>query len=193
VSRENGTQVQPSTAARDRLLASAVAYAEQHGIGDLSLRELAAAIGTSHRMLIYHFGSKEGLLVEVVKAVEAEQRAFLASLAADARPAPADAIRMMWRRLSDPAMAAKERLFYDVYVNALHGRLGDVNFFDNIVEGWVEVAIENRPAEQSRDEAAADARLGVAVMRGLLLDLLATGDRKAVNAAAERYANLYER
>jgi AcrR family transcriptional regulator len=175
------------------LLASAVSYAEEHGIGDLSLRELAAAIGTSHRMLIYHFGSKDGLLVEVVKAVESEQRAFLASLAAEATPAPADTIRTMWRQLSDPAMAAKERLFYDVYVNALQGRLGDVDFLDNIVDNWVDVAVENRPAGQSRDDAAADARLGVAVMRGLLLDLLATGDRTAVNAAAERYASLYDR
>ena len=187
------TQVQPSTAARDRLLASAVSYAEANGIGELSLRELAEAIGTSHRMLIYHFGSKEGLLVEVVKAVEAEQRAFLVSLAAEPTRSPADTIRMMWQRLSDPALADKERLFYDVYVNALLGRLGDSDFLDGIVDNWVEVAVENAPPDQTRAQAAADARLGVAVMRGLLLDLLATGDRKAVDAAADRFAALYER
>jgi AcrR family transcriptional regulator len=175
------------------LLASAVEYAEEHGIGELSLRELAAAIGTSHRMLIYHFESKEGLLVEVVKTVEAEQRAFLASLAAGGTPAPAEAIRRMWQQLSDPAMAAKERLFYDVYVNALHGRLGESAFLANIVDNWVEIAVENRPPGQSRAQAASDARLGVAVMRGLLLDLLATGDRAAVDAAAARYASLYDR
>jgi len=47
---------------RDRLLAAAVDQAIRGGIADLSLRELAAAIGTSHRMLLYHFGSREGLL-----------------------------------------------------------------------------------------------------------------------------------
>ena len=52
---------QPESA-RDRQLAAAVAIAMQGGIADLSLRELAAAIGTSHRMLLYHFGSREGLL-----------------------------------------------------------------------------------------------------------------------------------
>ena len=36
------------------------------GLGDLSLRKIAAAVGTSHRMLLYHFGSKNGLLLEVV-------------------------------------------------------------------------------------------------------------------------------
>ena len=51
--------------ARDRLLAAAVSHALSGGIADLSLRELAAAIGTSHRMLIYHFGSRQGLLAAV--------------------------------------------------------------------------------------------------------------------------------
>ena len=45
------------------------------GIGDRSLRDIAAAVGTSHRMLIHHFGSREGLLTEVVRTVEANQRA----------------------------------------------------------------------------------------------------------------------
>jgi AcrR family transcriptional regulator len=46
---------------RQLLAAAAIAIAMQGGIADLSLRELAAAIGTSHRMLLYHFGSREGL------------------------------------------------------------------------------------------------------------------------------------
>ena len=54
--------------ARERLLAAAVDQAMRGGIADLSLRELAAAIGTSHRMLLYHFGSREGLLVAVARA-----------------------------------------------------------------------------------------------------------------------------
>jgi len=42
------------------------------------------------------------------------------------------------------------------------------------------------------DTARADARLGIAVTRGLLLDLLATGNRAAVDAAMERYIVQYE-
>jgi len=38
--------------ARERLLAAAVGHALDAGIADLSLRQIAAAIGTSHRMLI---------------------------------------------------------------------------------------------------------------------------------------------
>src|SRR6478672_3033675 len=71
------------TGSRDRLLAAAMDHVAQHGVGDLSLRGLAAALGTSHRMLSYHFGSREGLLIEVIRAVEAQQRAALAAMLAD--------------------------------------------------------------------------------------------------------------
>ena len=69
-------------AARDRLLGAAIAYFAAHGIGDTSLRGLAEAIGTSHRMLIYHFGSRDGLLAAVVDRVEQAQRDALAALTA---------------------------------------------------------------------------------------------------------------
>ena len=46
---------------------AAMEYVAEHGVGDLSLRGLAAALGTSHRMLSYHFGSREGLLIEVIR------------------------------------------------------------------------------------------------------------------------------
>src|SRR5436305_14785627 len=92
-----GTKVgQVKSDPRSRLLAAAVDYVVEHGLAGLSLRELAAAIGTRHRMLIYHFGSKEGLVVAVVQAVEAEQRAQLAKLRTDP-DVPADqAMRVMW-------------------------------------------------------------------------------------------------
>ncbi len=70
----------PDTSPRDRLLTAAVEYAAEHGISDLSLRALAAGLGTSHRMLIHHFGSKQGLLEAVVTEVERRQRDALAGL-----------------------------------------------------------------------------------------------------------------
>ncbi len=65
---------------RESLLTDAVEHFAKNGIGDASLRSIATSIGTSHRMLIYHFGSREGLLAEVVRTVEAQQRDLLASL-----------------------------------------------------------------------------------------------------------------
>ncbi|HEX3922498.1 MAG TPA: TetR/AcrR family transcriptional regulator [Streptosporangiaceae bacterium] len=192
---------QDGEAPRGKLLAAAVDYVLAHGLGELSLRDLAGAIGTSHRMLIYHFGSKEGLLVAIVRAIEENERNFLAGLAADpaadpaagpgAGPAagPVEATRIMWSRLADPAMWPSERLFFEVYSQALQGRPGTAGFARDMVESWVELAADANPFGLPAASARADARLGVAVMRGLLLDLLATGDHAAVNAAFERFVN----
>jgi AcrR family transcriptional regulator len=167
-------------------------HIQRHGVGDFSLREVAAAIGTSHRMLIYHFGSREGLLVAVVQAVEQAQRAFLADLLQDTTLERADAMRSMWHRLADPSLWPNERLFYELYVQALHGRPGTQGFLDDVVDAWVEPLVDLADRYGvSRDDFRADTRLGVAVIRGLLLDLLATHDRAAVDAAFERYVSLY--
>jgi AcrR family transcriptional regulator len=185
--------MQPETGPRARLLAAVLAHVAARGVSDLSLREVAAAIGTSHRMLIYHFGSREGLMVAIVQAVEAAQRVFLTELTADPGISQADAIRLMWRRLADPEYWPNERLFFEIYALALQGRPGTAGLLDDIVDAWVEPAADWAQARGLPVEAArADARLGVAVIRGLLLDLLATGDRAAVDAAVERYARLYE-
>lgn len=173
----------PTSPSRDRLLAAAVDHARRAGIADLSLRELASAIGTSHRMLIYHFGSRAGLLVAVTRAVEETERAAI--LASGITPGRA---RRSWQRLSDPQMWPQERLFFELYSYALLGRPGTEGFLDGAVESWV-TPIAHALVEAGADEktARADARLSVAVVRGLLLDLLATGDREGVDEAFERF------
>jgi AcrR family transcriptional regulator len=178
---------------RDRLLAAAVDHILAHGLSDLSLRELAAAIGTSHRMLLYHFGSKEGLIVAVIRTVEDAQRAAFAALDT-ASLSPADAMRAMWARFTDPDLGPHERLFFEVYGQALQGRPGAVELLDGIIDLWVEPTARyavDRGADL--ETARVDARLGVAVVRGLLLDWLATGDRTGVDDAFERYVTMSTR
>ena len=176
--------------ARERLLARVVEHIASSGVSDLTLRGLAAEIGSSHRMLIYHFGSKEGLLVEVIKLVEQRQRDALAEIEVD-DPTPSGIARAFWRRLSAPELAANERLFFEIYGQALQGRPGATALLDGIVDSWLAPVVEllDRLGFPS-EHAAAQARLGVAVTRGLLLDLLATGDRAACDAAMEQYIRL---
>jgi AcrR family transcriptional regulator len=172
-----------SSQARDRLLAAAVDQAMRDGIADLSLRELAAAIGTSHRMLLYHFGSREGLLLAVAGAVEDAQRAS----SADWVTTPAGA-RRAWQRFSDPELWPQERLFFQLYAHALLDRPGTEGFLEANVELWISAMAEEL-FSMGLDEITArtEARLALAVTRGLLLDLLATGDREGTTAAFERY------
>jgi AcrR family transcriptional regulator len=178
----------PVSSTRDRLLAAAVSHALTAGIADLSLRELAAAVGTSHRMLIYHFGSREGLLVAVTQAVEERERAALLDLHSALTP---DDARRAWQRLSDPGLWPQERLFFELYSYALLGRPGTEGFLRGVIEPWLE-QITAALVRYGSDEQAArtDARLSMAVVRGLLLDLLATGDRAGADAAFERFLQI---
>ncbi|MGW3965221.1 TetR/AcrR family transcriptional regulator [Amycolatopsis sp. NPDC005003] len=169
---------------RAKLLDAAIDRIAHHGGADRSLRALAAELGTSHRMLIYHFGSKEGLLTAVAREVEARQRAALAGLD------PAE----FWRRLTDDDLRANEKLFFQLYGRALGGTPGTAEFLDGVIDGWLG-PIEARLAQLGVPEAErpAHARLGLAVARGLLLDLVTTGDRGAVDAAMEQFLALYEK
>ena len=172
-----------SSQARDRLLAAAVDQAMRDGIADLSLRELAAAIGTSHRMLLYHFGSREGLLEAVARAVQEAQRTRLPGWMFTP-----DGARYAWQHFSHPKLWPQERLFFELYAHALLGRPGTEGFLEENVEPSI-AAMAEALARTGLDEstARAEARLAVAVIRGLLLDLLATGDLEGTTTAFERY------
>ena len=184
---------------RDRLIEAVVAHAAEHGLADTSLRQLASALGTSHRMLIHHFGSKEGLLVEVVRRVEERQRLMLAELRASLesrgdRSTTDELGAQFWDNLKDPTVNRHERLFFEVYGQALQGRAWAMPMLDGIVDDWVGPMAELFEAQgASAATSRTDARLAVAVARGLLLDLLATGDRDAVDAAMTRFTQLLAR
>jgi AcrR family transcriptional regulator len=179
--------------ARQRLLDAAIEHVSENGFGDLSLRALAASLGTSHRMLIHHFGSKEGLWVEIVQAVEQRQREVLA----DIMPAPdaptGEAMRTWWKHISDPSLWPNERLFFEIYGQAVQGRPHTTALLEGIVDSWVDPIAQLSIDRGIPPRAArAHARLGVAVTRGLLLDLVATCNVAAVDDAMDAFIEIYE-
>ncbi|MFF3660271.1 TetR/AcrR family transcriptional regulator [Streptomyces olivochromogenes] len=177
---------------RAQLVNLAVDYVAAHGIADLSLRGLGAAIGVSHRMLIHYFGSKEHLLVEIVRTSEQRQRDLLSRLRLDPGRSPADAARLLWQQLTDPRLAGQERLFFEIYGHALRGRPEAAPLLEGLVNDWLEPLVAAEVATGADPAVARNrARLGLATVRGLLLDLLATGDRAGVNAAMEDFLQLY--
>jgi AcrR family transcriptional regulator len=180
-------------APRQRLLDAAIEYVAANGIGDVSLRSLATALGTSHRMLIHHFGSKETLWVEIVRTVEQRQRDVLGDMLRDPDEPVGAAMRAWWKHISDPSLWPNERLFFELYGQALQGRAHATELLDGIVESWLRPATEINVARGvPRTVARAHARVGVAVTRGLLLDLLATGDVAGVDEAMDAFIDVNE-
>jgi AcrR family transcriptional regulator len=177
---------------RQRLLDAAIDYVAENGLSDVSLRTLATALGTSHRMLIHHFGSKERLWVEIVRTVEAQQRELLGQILPAADQPIEAATRAWWKHISDPSLWPNERLFFEIYGQALQGRAHTVELLDGIVDDWLDPITEiNVALGVPRQQARAHARLGIAVTRGLLLDLLATRDVAGVDAAMDAFIDVY--
>ena len=178
---------------REQLLQAAIDYVAAHGLGDLSLRALATELGTSHRMLIFHFGSKEKLWIEIARTVEERQRERLAEIVPDPGRPTREALWAWWKHISDPSLWPNERLFFELYGQALQGRAHTTEFLEGIVEDWVEPVAQASIAQGvPAPLARAHARLGVAVTRGLLLDLLATRDTDGVDQAMQAFIDLYE-
>jgi AcrR family transcriptional regulator len=173
---------------RERLLHSVIAELDAHGLRDRSLRDIAQGAGTSHRMLIHHFGSRDGLLVAVVETVEASERERSAEVAGVEPGDVDDAIRAAWRHFAQPRQAGRERLFFECYARALQGEQPFARLLPDAVTRWVDmVAAGERARGTAAPLARARARLYLALIRGLLLDLLATGDRRGTTAALDAF------
>jgi AcrR family transcriptional regulator len=172
----------PDAQRRRQLLDALVEEFAAGGIGDRSLRELAQAVGTSHRMLLHYFGSRDDLLVAIVEEVERRQMAVLRDLPAS----PAEGIAAMWADVRRPELRPVERLFFECYARGAQGEKPYARMVPGAVDAWLaDVEVVTGGAIDP-----AFARLGFAVIRGLLLDLVATGDDTGVDAAAQAFVDL---
>ncbi len=169
------------SSARDALLGRCVAWFAENGVGDTSLRTLAAEVGTSHRMLLYHFGSREGLLSAVVEAVEQAERNLLQRLLLEVDDPYVAGVRF-WEHVADAATTFAP-LYFELAGQAMQGHAWGGALHDWLVDGWTAALTDlwlrlgHSPAD-----AAQIARVNLAAVRGLLFDLALTGDRAAADA-----------
>jgi len=174
--------VTTAVSAHDALLAKAVAWFTEHGVGDTSLRTLAAELGTSHRMLHYHFGSRDGLLVAVVEAVERAEKEILARLL-DEHDDPYSAGATFWEHVADSAQTFAP-LYFELAGHAMLGHAWARSLREWLTDGWVEALTKLYVSAGHPPVRAAElARMSLAMARGLTFELALTGDRAAVDAA----------
>jgi AcrR family transcriptional regulator len=170
-------------ALRRKLLEGAVQYVMRHGIGGLSLPPLAEEIGTTPRMLIHHFGSKETLVAEVLLVME---ESFAAQAAADVdehRSARAT-ITDLWNQIAAPDREHALRAMFEVWGQALVHPERYKGFLESMTEPWIQLL--QRQLEQSGRkpaEAAVLATLAVGAFQGLQLGRLTIGDDRRSKAA----------
>jgi AcrR family transcriptional regulator len=179
---------------RTALLAAIVDSVLTSGLAELSLRPLALAVGSSPRTLLYHFHSKQELVVAVLDETNRRQARLLEAWYE--RSAEHDARTLLlraWQWLTAPRHDRLLRLLFETYGIALVDRKRYTNFLRAATNEWTRPfarALEARGF--SHERAAALSTLVVAVVRGLLLDLLATGDRTRVDRAFRSFINAIE-
>jgi AcrR family transcriptional regulator len=172
-------------AIRTQLVERGVDYVCTHGLAGLSLRPLADAIGSSPSLLLYHFGSKDALIVEIIRAGRARQQAMVSDSAL-AGLSDADAARMLWSAWSSPLWEPLVRLFFEVYALALQDRSRFPGFLEHAVDDWLKALQPNGATPRDR----AHATMMLASFRGFLLDLCATGDRARIDRAVDLFLHL---
>ncbi|WP_344867839.1 hypothetical protein [Amycolatopsis ultiminotia] len=170
---------------RDRILDACVDHALAHGLPG-RLEPFATASGTSTRMLIYHFGTRDALLRETLKRARQRQREWFGELlsARPGQPYP-DTLRRAWQVMTGPAGRPFLTMFGKLREEA--GQQLWPDFRRSATTDWL------RPLEDGlrgigRPELAT---LVLAVIRGLIMDLEATGEvSRADRAFADFLATL---
>jgi AcrR family transcriptional regulator len=174
---------------RARLREQAVEYVLSHGAADLTLRPLSKALKTNARMLIYHFGSREGLMREILAGLRERGDALIQEWFGKAKTPPTlvEFLLMYWQRMSDPQMRTAVRLIFELYALALRDPRNYPGVLTDPIRHWRKLTVRTgRPPKTGKAEAT----LLLAATRGLLLDLCATGDRSRVTQALKLLAKL---
>lgn len=175
----------PDPQIKARLLQQIVVYILQHGLNDLSLRILAQALNTNARMLLYHFGSKENLIVEALHVIEKQQQDLFIFLSQS--QSGVQSLRAMWKVFTSEAMAPAVRLILEIEVLSIKGQTEYQQFAEETLKSWTELI-----AAQLKSYPPATAVLLVGAFQGLLMDWLVMGDQERAQAGFEALLKLLE-
>lgn len=160
-----------------------VQYLVEHGISDLSLRPLAKAVGSSPRVLLYYFGSKEKMLVELIGEIREQQRAKFEKITAASFGEECWAV---WKQMSSSQSEPLFRLYFEAYGLALRSPELYQDFLQATIGDWVRLIADSVRADvPSKADARAFATTVLATLRGFMLDYCATHDRKRIDRAVK--------
>jgi AcrR family transcriptional regulator len=176
----------PDLERRQELLDRIVVYLAENGLAQATLRPMAAALDVSINRLVHHFGTKEELLAAALqRCIDLQIDVQEGWVARNPSITMADIYRKWWKWINaSDANAAMVRLNYeaaalDTKVTGLAGsvRAEQIGVWRHDVEHRFE-------AEGLHSERAAmEASLAKATFTGLVVDLLATNDKRRLNKA----------
>lgn len=167
-------------AARRLVLLDAMAdHLLAHGLAGSPLRALAAAAGTSDRMLLYYFADKDELLTALLKHVAAHLTVLLSVAGIEGRHSRAALLSLLWQAAREDAVRPYMLLFLELAAAAGRGEEPHRTAAGQISQGfagWVSQRLESADAQ-------ANSWSVMAALDGLFL-LHAAGCAAEANAAS---------
>jgi len=149
---------------------AATDYVHERGLIGLSLRPLASALGTSDRMLIYRFGSKDWLVSQVISTSTARATVHIASLPPSADPRAA--VEDLWSAMMSPTIDRCTRLYVEAAALRLFGREPYATLVKESNALWVEAVLRHLVRSGvSESNAPRWAQIVEATFAGLQLDM----------------------
>lgn len=179
---------------RQRLLGLTAQYLLEHGVLELRLRTLAEAIGTSHRVLLYYFESREELVTlaldEAARLTSVRDASLLGPAGVD--PDVESELVRVWSRISGPEQLPLLRLFLQVVATAIHEPARYSRFLGGLQTEWVGAYTAYLAAHgMSHREAGELAAEIIGLQRGLQFELAIGGSSEQLDrsfrAAAHRW------
>ena len=178
---------------REDLLQASIEYILEKGVADLSLRPLAAAVGSKARLLVYHFGSKDALVAEAMILIRNRaQQAFVEVARSAQATTPFQIMQVFWRWATTRQREPYLRLLFEVHGLALQKPAHYGRYLEGALTGWVELMATVLPASLAQARRRAVATLAVSAVLGLLLDYLSSGNKKRASDAFDLFAKNFD-
>ena len=173
---------------RDELLSAAIDYLASKGVADLSLRPLASAIGTSPRLLIFHFKSKDSLLEAVMGELQRRLQESFTKMAAGVPPPPRESpLKTLWRWATNKANLPHLRILYEAHFISLQNPDAFKDCLEKSPIAWAEL-IEGSLPDPVRNKAMAT--LCGAVFDGLIIEYMNSGDLRRTTQAIDVFIEM---
>jgi AcrR family transcriptional regulator len=174
---------------RGELLDAVGEYVLENGVASLSLRKVADAVGISHVTLQHHFGTKEELVGEIVEHLL--ERTFIPrEVYPGGAPDPGTDLstrwRALWAQLTSPAGQRDVRLFLEALGQSARDGADHARAVEHSISHRLDLVTANLISLGCPEaEARPFATLTLSTLRGLVIDLLATGDSERLDQAFE--------
>jgi len=168
---------------RMRLLGLTADYLLEHGVLELRLRTLAEAIGTSHRVLLYYFASKQELVTDALEEAARTSSVRDPDLLGPRGTGPVEAeLVRVWKLISAPSQLPLIRLFLQVVAVAIHDASRYVEFLEELNTEWARAYRHYLAGHNVPDGvASAIASEIIGMQRGLQLELAVGGSPQSVD------------